>query len=259
MKKDFKKEIEWIKKDKYPDEPSEVRLRAHLKSDFARLGKGEPIDYIIGWKEFLGCKIDLSEKPLIPREETEFWVGEAIKEIPKDSPLGPSQGKSFGIRALDIFAGSGCIGLAVLNHCPELKMTFADKEEKCIKQIKKNLKLNKLRGKVIQSDLFKGLGKFDIIFANPPYIPTKKSKVQKSVKNWEPKEALWAGADGLLIIKKFFKEAKGHLNPNGKIYLEFGYGQKKAIEDLLKQKGYKSWEFKKDQFGRFRVAKIIGG
>jgi release factor glutamine methyltransferase len=247
MKKDFKKEIEWLKRDK----PN------WGKSDLERLKKGEPIDYVIGWKEFLGCKIDLSERPLIPREETEFWVGEVLKACEVGSGFARSNFSRPAV--LDLFAGSGCIGLAVLKHCPNVQMTFADKEEKCVRQIKKNLKLNKFKGKVIQADIFKGLGKFNIIFANPPYIPTKRSKVQKSVKNWEPKQALYSGADGLVVIKKFLKEAKGHLSSKGLIYLEFGYGQKKAIENLLKQNKFENWEFKKDQFGRFRVVKIIGG
>ncbi|MCX6712269.1 MAG: peptide chain release factor N(5)-glutamine methyltransferase, partial [Candidatus Vogelbacteria bacterium] len=105
----------------------------------------------------------------------------------------------------------------------------------------------------IKTDIFSNIkGKFDIIFANPPYIPTKKSKVQKSVKNWEPKMALYAGTDGLAIIKKFLKEAKNHLNSQGKIYLEFGFGQKSKIEKLLKTYGYSNWQFNKDQFGKYR-------
>ncbi len=298
MKKDFKKpsragrEIEWLIRDKY----NGVCNTKCCTDDIERLKQGEPIDYVIGWKEFLGCKVDLSEKPLIPREETEFWVGESINGLEakppskKDAQLGGLASKS--LKALDLFAGSGCIGLAVLKHCPNVQVTFADKEEKCVKQIKKNLSLlfpPDLKGargvaggaRVVLADVFSlasrgqslrgrpkdcpreaQLGKFDIIFANPPYIPIKKSKVQKSVKDWEPREALFSGTDGLVIIKKFLKEAKNHLNHpstllgTSKIYLEFGYGQKKAIEALLKQNKYKNWEFRKDQFGRFRLVVI---
>ena len=241
------KEITWLKRDKYGRE--EIQLRGAQKSDFEkdikRLEDGEPVDYIIGWKEFLGCKIDLSYKPLISREETEFWVGEAIKEL------------GSNLKVLDIFAGSGCIGLAVLKNCKNVEVTFADKEENCLKQIKKNLGLVGSTGKVVRSDLFSNIkGKFDIIFANPPYIPTKKQKVQKSVKDWEPHQALYSGTDGLVIIGKFLQEAKKYLNPEGRVYLEFGYGQKGAIEKLLKQNKYKNWEFHKDQFGKWRWAEI---
>ena len=150
----------------------------------------------------------------------------------------------------------------------EMEVTFADKEENCLKQIKKNLSLffppdlKGVRGvaggvKVVQSDVFSNVrGKFDIIFANPPYIPAKKQRVQKSVKDWEPKEALYAGEDGLKIVKKFLQEASKHLNAEGEIYLEFGYSQKRAITKLLKQNDYKKWQFHRDQFGKWRWVAI---
>ena len=222
------KEKTWLKRD----------CPNYGQKELARLKAGEPLDYIIGWKEFLGCKIDLSAKPLIPREETEFWVGEAIKQL---------RGLTSKLRVLDLFAGSGCIGLAIQRHIPKVQVTFGD--------------LYPINKKIIKTNIFSNIkSQFDIIFANPPYVPTKKSgstsltasHVQKSVKDWEPVEALYAGEDGLSIIKKFLKEAKSHLNPNGKIYLEFGFGQKAKIEKLLKQFGYTNYQFNKDQFGKYR-------
>jgi release factor glutamine methyltransferase len=276
------REIEWLKSEKYKGD--EVQLRAHLKLDLVRLKQGEPLDYVIGSRDFLGCKIDLSSRPLIPRAETEFWVEQAIKELSKLCEVGlrpacagrahrsTTSHNSFAqpIKVLDLFAGSGCIGLAVLKHIPNAHVTFAEKDPKLCSQIKKNLKLNALKGRVIRVDIFSreprrrsfksssktvvgvGLGLFDIIFANPPYVPTKRQKVQKSVKDWEPKEALFAGVDGLVVIKKFLKQAQGHLNPAGRIYLEFGYGQKTKIEKLIKQFGYGHYQFHQDQFGKWR-------
>ena len=100
----------------------------------------EPLEYIRGFTEFLGCKIDLSKKPLIPRVETEFWVKDAIIHIFDDR-------QKSAPRILDIFCGSGCIGLAVLSALggpatggKRVLVTFADKEKKCIDQVKINLK-----------------------------------------------------------------------------------------------------------------------
>ncbi len=216
-----------------------------LTGDVKRLQMGEPIDYVIGWKKFLGCKIDLSSRPLIPREETEFWVGEVLKDRRKTEATcevafsSTKNDFSRSLRVLDLFSGSGCIGLAVQKHFPKAKVTFGD--------------LYPVNRKIIKTDIFSNIkGRFDIIFANPPYVPTKKSKVQKSVKEWEPKEALYAGPDGLAIIKKFLKQAKDYLSPEGRIYLEFGYGQKAKIEKLIKSFDYGYYKFHQDQFGKWR-------
>lgn len=220
-----------------------------------------PLEYIRGFYEFLGCKIDLSQKPMIPRPETEFWLKKAIKSINR-------AGRE--IVCLDIFAGSGCIGIAVLKNCPELcrGAVFGEIDENFIKQIKLNLKINKIsakRYKVIRSDIFENIkvkfvpqkAGFDYIFANPPYLAEKrKHLVQKSVLDFEPHKALFGGEDGMFFINKFLKDAKKHLNKNGKIYLEFDSFQKKIIEKLLKQFGYKEFKFYKDQFRKWRWAII---
>ena len=234
----MEKEIGWLLKEKYFGKPSEKFYK-----DVARLKAGEPVDYVIGFTEFLGCKIDLSKKPLIPRPETEFWVGEVIKEIltvvknDLSSIIHDDE-----IKVLDIFAGSGCIGIAILSHVKNAKVTFADKHQY-------------LTGvNFIKSDVFSNItGKYDYIFANPPYIPkTKINKIQKSVLKFEPKMALFGGTDGLFFINKFLRDTKKHLNAGGKIFMEFDSPQKKEIEKLFKKYKYEKYEFFKDQFKKWR-------
>lgn len=260
----LKKEEQWLLREKYHG-----KANKNFKADLKRLKKGEPVDYVIGFKEFLGCKIDLSKKPLIPRPETEFWVSQALEEVKKavafkktsedvKSIVRRSWGhENYSIRILDIFAGSGCIGVALLANEPGLLCDFAEADTKAIAQIKINIKNNFIedgRAGVFKSDIFSKIkNRYDFIFANPPYIPTtRKSKVEKQVLKYEPKKALFGGKDGMQYIKKFLAQAKKHLQNNGQIFMEFDSIQQKGIEKLLKKNKYKKWQFCKDQYGKYR-------
>ena len=241
----YKKEIQWLLKEKY-----QGVMGAGTKNDIARIKRSEPIAYVIGFVDFLDCKIDLSQKPLIPRTETEFWVEKMISEM-------KSQQKVTAIKCLDIFSGSGCVGIAVLKHIPSSTVDFVDSNTKAIKQIDINCKLNSIppsRWHVIKSDIFDQVtDSYDYIFANPPYISkNKKNEVQESVLLYEPIEALFGGKDGLLYIRKFLSEAKNHLNSNGKIWMEFGSTQKDSISKILCKEGFIKSKFYRDQFGKWR-------
>lgn len=213
-----------------------------------------PIEYKREYANFLGCKIDLRFRPMIPRKETAFWVKRVIRDISK-------KGENFAF--LDVFSGSGCIGLSVLKNCSKrAKMgLFSDIDESFVQQVKINLKLNRINPKkyrVIQSDIFQKIkGKFDYIFANPPYVGLdNRHLVQESVLDWEPLIAIFGGEDGLLYIRKFLKDARKYLNKGGKIYLEFDHLRKREIEKLLPQFGHKNFQFHKDQFGKWRMVCI---
>lgn len=245
----FLKETQWLLEGKYKGHPTVA-----AKKDIALLKKGEHVDYVIGFVDFLECKIDLSKRPLIPRSETEYWVGQAIQAM-----LGNEI--SNRIRCLDLFAGSGCVGVAVLKHVTQAYVDFGEKNKKLLSQIRLNAKKNgieKKRYKVVHSDIFSAIRrKYDYIFANPPYLAeSRKHRVQRSVLKNEPKEALFAGKDGLDIIWLFLGQAKDFLAPGGKIYLEFDSFQKKAIEGLLKKYGYQHWQFCKDQYKKWRFVVV---
>ena len=247
--KNFQNKVGWILQEKYNG-----KMTSKAKEDIERFKKGEPLDYIIGFTNFLGCKIDLSKRPLIPRVETEFWVEKTIEQVKAEEVKSP--------KILDVFSGSGCIGISVMRHIKNAEVVFVDSEKNCLEQIAINCKINKINKKrfsILNSDVFSNIkGKFDYIFANPPYIPKKnEKKVQKSVLRYEPKEALFGGEDGMHYIKKFLTDAKNFLNPNGKIYMEFDSIQKSKIEKLLKEYQYKSWQFNKDQYGKWRYVVIV--
>jgi release factor glutamine methyltransferase len=244
--KELKRQIGWLIRDKYAG-----KINNKLGEDIIRLKKGEPIDYIIGWKPFLNCRIDLSRHPFIPRPETEYWAEKAISEIKK---------RKKKVAVADIFSGSGCIGLAVLKNAKNTKVDFIEKNSKSIKQIEINLRRNWIpskRYRVVCSDIFERTKhKYDFILANPPYVG-RKDFVAEEVKKFEPRSAILAAEDGLAIIRRFLKDARPRLNPSGEIWLEFGYGQKKAIESLLEKNDYEKYEFLRDQYGRYRLLRLF--
>ena len=207
-------------------------------------------------KKFLNCKIDLSKEVFIPRVETKFWVKKAIKSIRATS------NEQRTIKVLDIFAGSGCIGIAVLKNIRNSYVDFVDIDKKAIEQIKINLRLNKIspkRYRVIRSNIFEKVkGEYDFIFANPPYVAKERlGEVQESVKKFEPKISWYGGRGGLKYIKKFLKEARNHLKENGIIFMEIDPLQKEEVEKILKKKSYKKFKFYKDQFKKIRWVKIL--
>lgn len=286
----LKQEVVWLLNEKYGG-----RLTDRAKKDINRLKKGEPVDYVIGHKNFCGCKIDLRYKPLIPRDETEGWMSVALgsclsrnarplqrraRSYPRQNsvydrtehfacgcPLEATHNRLYNMHCLDMFAGSGCCGIAVLKNVPNSYCDFCDIDDNCLKQIRFNLKLNginKNRYRIIKSDVFSSINyklltnNYNLILANPPYVGLgEKNKVQKSVLDFEPKQALFAKDSGLYFIKKFLSQAKNHLAPDGVIYLEIGYNQKKEVAKLLKKFNYSNFEFHKDQFNKWRFVKIF--
>ncbi len=224
------------------------KICPEYKEDLQRLKKGEPLDYIIGWTDFLDCKIDLSLRPLVPRNETEFWVDKVIEKCSCNPPP--------RTKILDLFSGSGCIGIALLKHLPNSTVHFADSEDNCLKQIEINLDLNNIdhaRCKIIKSDIFSAISdKYDCIFANPPYVAEQEINSDKH----EPRKALFAGPDGLKYINMFLKQAKKHLKPSGQIFMEFSPEQKQSIKNIITKNNYKNLHFNKDQYKRWRWLNI---
>lgn len=236
-------EIRWLTNEKYGGN----KESEGLADDIKRLEAGEPVAYVIGFVDFLGARIDLSERPLIPRPETEFWLGEAIKELHKQESL----------KCLDIFSGSGCIGVAILQHLSSAMVTFVEKEPRFIWEIQKNLTLNAIdpsRYQIIQSDIFSNIkGTFDIILANPPYgAESRKANVQESVLKYEPHEAVFAPDDGLFYVKELISNSLNFLNKDGKLYFEFDDPQHEAVKKLAEASSFSKTEILKDQYGKWR-------
>ena len=247
------REREWLLKEKYSGVESD-----EFRADVARLEAGEPVAYVIGFSTFLGCHIDLSRHTLIPRTETEYWVEKALGEIEI------AHGKEASLRILDVFSGSGCIGISTLKHFPNAKVDFAELEPNALEEIRINLDLNGIdpsRYEIFRSDVFDGIPaekKYDVIFANPPYIAEadKETRVDRAVLDHEPHSALFAEENGFALIEKFFRQAKGFLVPGGSIYLECDDIQKEQVEKIIVSSGFTMHTFNKDQFGLWRWVSV---
>lgn len=242
------KEQDWLLKEKYHGAKTDEYFL-----DLKRIENGEPVAYVIGFSVFLGCHIDLSYKPLIPRVETEYWVEKAIEDIRDNF-------KNGAIRCLDIFSGSGCIGIAILKHIPTSFVTFSDIDENMLLQIKRNLELNHIsreRYEIIKSDIFSNLtSKFDVVLANPPYIDISRNITEESVMNNEPHSALFAEKNGIEIIEKFIRSMQGHLEKNYIVYIEHDDDQVSRIKNILLDNHFFEFSFQKDQYGLDRVVII---
>jgi release factor-specific protein-(glutamine-N5) methyltransferase len=225
-------------------------LRKKVETDIARLAEGEPLAYVIGWVKFFNCSIDLSLRPLIPRPETEFWVGELIREW---------NGTSTPGKVLDLCCGSGCIGIALSKNLPQVKMRFADISPSVVEQTQINAQRNQIspeRFSISQSDLFSNLKNevFDVIISNPPYV-NPNGQVSPDLA-WEPAQSLFAQKDGLALIEEIILQSKNHLNESGELILEFGKGQEKEIEQMAKVAGWKHYRFLPDQYGVVRWGRL---
>ncbi len=218
------RDAHWLKMEKYQGETPPQYYK-----DLERLERGEPIAYVIGWIPFLRARINLDDRPLIPRPETEYWASEAFRIIEARFP------HIFPFRFADLFAGSGCIGISALMRFPKAQCTFIDIGFDECASTAKNIKNNVYhaeRAKVIHGDATTLMtGPYHTIFANPPYIADQ-STVDESVYTWEPHRALYANEEGLGEIKRLLQESAQHLTEDGVLFCEFAQGQHEAIRQL---------------------------
>ena len=242
----MQQEKDLLIRDKYDGDAS-----ADLTKDLARLEGGEPLAYVIGWVPFMGLRIDLSSRPLIPRPETEAWTEDLIKHLEEHFGKEP-------FTLLDLCAGSGAIGLAVLARFPQARVRFSELANAHCTQIRRNIAENGLdasRATVHIGDLFAAFPKdqrFDVIATNPPYVPEART-LEKSVTDFEPALALFAGADGLDLVRRIAKEAKERLEPAGELWMECDIDNIEEAKTLLLSGGAKEAEIRTDPYGRARV------
>ncbi len=245
----------WILKEKYNGEKTEGFF-----TDCARVSSGEPLAYVIGFIPFLNTKIylDLSagqagSHPLIPRTETEFWVSKIITKI------NSFRGSTPKLRILDLCAGSGCIGIAVLKEIESTRVDFVEIDTGHHPTILKNIVENGIdssRAQIFEGNLFENVTEqYDYILTNPPYVDPVLDRVESSVKKYEPKIALYGGKNGLEIITDIIEKSPIFLKKNGVLIIEHEPEQSKTISTKAHSVGFCADTYP-DQFGVLRYTTL---
>lgn len=202
-----------------------------------------PLQYIVGETEFMGLKFRVNSSVLIPRQDTETLVEEALKAVKP------------GMKILDLCTGSGCIIISILRNVSDVEGDATDISKQALNVAKENAKCNEVSVNFERSDLFEQVkGTYDVIVSNPPYIKTEDLMgLMPEVKDFEPLEALDGKEDGLYFYRKITENIKEYLNPQGRVLLEIGCDQGEPVSGLLRDAGFWDVRIVKDLAGNERV------
>ena len=240
-----------------------------LKESMARLLKGEPVQYVLGYSDFCGFRFKLSPAVLIPRPETELLAMEVVKAGDRIQRMRSAYGeKAEPLKVLDLCTGSGCIAWTIALSLPGAEVVAVDISEEAISIAKSQDFASLLKEKghnclppafikadVLDTDNDQFRGNFDIIVSNPPYVMEgQKVQMRKNVLDYEPEIALFVpDSDPLLFYKAISYWCEKHLHPDGRAFVEINDLLGEKTSDLFRGKGFKDVEVIKDLSERDRI------
>jgi release factor glutamine methyltransferase len=234
-----------------------IRARDPLPSAFDRLFEDlvrrriarEPIAYITGHKEFWGLEFEVTPAVLIPRPETELIIEESLAALPARDTVG---------QIIDVGTGSGCLAVALAIEFSSANVVATDSSESALEIATRNCSRHNVSTRVslLHADLLGGTSSpADLIVSNPPYVPdSDASHLQPEVARYEPHAALFAGDDGLHVIRRLFAAAPGALADGGHLIVEFGLGQESGLRQAARHAGWTVDRVRRDLQGIPRVA-----
>jgi len=209
----------------------------------------EPIDHILGWREFFGRRFIVTKDVLSPRADTETLIREALSALANiEKP-----------HILDLGTGSGAIGLTLLAERPDAILTATELSDKALEIARENAKALNLEDRVTfsQGSWWSAIDpnmKFDAIFSNPPYIDAKAlSELETEVADYDPVMALEGGEDGLRDYRIILEHAPNHLMAGGWLGLEIGFDQADSVAALAEKAGFTQLTLTQDLGGNDRV------
>ena len=190
-----------------------------------------PLQYIFGSWSFYGNEFSLGPGVLCPRPDTECVVERCLSYLQnKENP-----------QVLDLCAGSGCIGISIAKAVPSATVTMVEKYEAAKQYLDENIKRNQAENaRSVAGDVLQGAaadGQYDLIVSNPPYIAQGDESVSPET-SYEPKEALYAGEDGLTFYRAIPSLYKNSLKKGGMLIFEVGISQSEAVEQLMRNAGF---------------------
>lgn len=193
----------------------------------SRRASGEPLQYLTGHQEFWRCDFLVTPAVLIPRPETEHLIEAVLALVGNDEPL----------RLVDVGTGSGVIAITLARELPQAAVLGVDLSPAALEVARLNAERLGATVEFAQSDVLGAVvrdGSFDFVVSNPPYIGRNEERqVQDTVKHYEPAMALFAGDDGLEVIRRLIPQAREVLRPGGWLLMEVGYTQSEAVQALL--------------------------
>ena len=205
-----------------------------------------PLQYITGEQEFMGLKFRVNSSVLIPRQDTETLVEEALK-VAKP-----------GIKIMDMCTGSGCVLISILKNVHDAEGYGYDISKQAINVAKENAKINEVAAIFERSNLFEDVvdEKFDMIVSNPPYIRSGEiDELMPEVSCFEPREALDGKEDGLYFYRQMIGQCSNRLTAEGYLLFEIGYDQGEEVSSMMREHGFKEVSVIKDLTGSDRVVR----
>jgi release factor glutamine methyltransferase len=242
--------------DIYRDNP-EINYEKGIEIDemVDRRSRREPLQYILGYVDFLGLRILLGRDVLIPRPETEMMVEYAVQVI-----RAQRSEKDGGqrITILDLCTGSGCIALALAREFTGAQVYGVDISEDAVGFARRNALENHIQNTLFlcgsMFDAIRCGQRFDVVISNPPYIPSSDiTSLEPEIKQWEPRPALDGGADGLDAYRAIIPHAGNFLKNNGILILELGNGLARPVSRMAEHAGFSGIETTKDLAGIERI------
>ncbi|MDT8301888.1 MAG: peptide chain release factor N(5)-glutamine methyltransferase, partial [Sedimentisphaerales bacterium] len=241
------------------DRPVPPEQLDKLRDLVKRAGQNEPIAYLVGRTEFYSLQLDVTPDCMVPRPETELLVERAI-EFLRERPTSTQY-------VCDLCTGSGCIAVAIANNFTDSRIIATDICDAALAVAVGNIKKHQLNDRItlLCGDLFdpiiSGLdvNEFDLIVSNPPYVSSAEyEKLDKNVKDYEPKKALFAGVHGLDVYSRIIEKAGQFIKPDGALMLEIGYAQGPAVKELLEQAGdFSEIKIEKDFHNNDRIISAL--